>query len=88
MLTQKQPDPEYRYAQGRKEDQEDYPGRRGELLVAGRSAGGQASAPRTCRGWWPRCRDSGPRGTPLATVPLPDCCLVIDCHQGESVDVC
>jgi hypothetical protein len=36
MNTQKWPDPEDRYAEGREEDQEDYPGRRGELLVAGR----------------------------------------------------
>ena len=40
MLTQEWPDPEDRYAQGCEEDQQDGPGRRGELLVAGRPASG------------------------------------------------
>ena len=44
MLTQEWPDPEDRYPQGREENNENDPGRRGELLVAGGATSGQASA--------------------------------------------
>ena len=46
VLAEERPDSEDRHAQGREEDEEDCPGGRGELLVAGRAARRQASEQR------------------------------------------